>query len=40
LRHDYEIVSDPVVWNVVQEHLPALEAAVWRILERLGADAR
>jgi uncharacterized protein with HEPN domain len=40
LRHDYEIVSDPVVWNVVHEHLPALEAAVRRILERLGTDAR
>lgn len=38
LRHDYEIVSDPVVWNVVQEHLPALEDAVRRILERLGGD--
>jgi uncharacterized protein with HEPN domain len=38
LRHDYEIVSDPIVWNVVHEHLPALEAAVQRILERLGSD--
>ena len=36
LRHDYEIVSDPVVWNVVQEHLPALEGAVRRMLDRLG----
>ena len=40
LRHDYEIVSDPVVWNVVQEHLPALEAAVRRILARLDTDDR
>jgi uncharacterized protein with HEPN domain len=38
LRHDYEIVSDPVVWNVVHEHLPALEGAVRRILDRLGTD--
>jgi uncharacterized protein with HEPN domain len=27
-----------VVWNVVHEHLPALEAAVRRILARLDAD--
>jgi uncharacterized protein with HEPN domain len=40
LRHDYEIVSDPVVWNVVHQHLPALEAAVRRMLERLGSDNR
>jgi uncharacterized protein with HEPN domain len=40
LRHDYEIVSDPVVWNVVHEHLPALEAAVGRILARLDTDGR
>lgn len=38
LRHDYEVVSDPVVWNVVHEHLPALEAAVRRILQRAGSD--
>jgi uncharacterized protein with HEPN domain len=35
LRHDYQIVSDPVVWNVVQEQPPALEAAVERLLARL-----
>jgi uncharacterized protein with HEPN domain len=40
LRHDYEIVSDRVVWNVMREHLPALEAAVRRILERLGTNSR
>jgi uncharacterized protein with HEPN domain len=40
LRHDYEIVADPVVWNVVQQHLPALAAAVRRMLERLGGDDR
>jgi uncharacterized protein with HEPN domain len=40
LRHDYKIVSDPVVWNVVQEHLPALDAAVRRILERLDTNDR
>jgi len=40
LRHDYEIVSDPVVWNVVHEHLPAPEAGVRRILERLESNER
>jgi uncharacterized protein with HEPN domain len=38
LRHDYEIVADPVVWNVLQIHLPPLEAAVRRLLARLAAD--
>jgi uncharacterized protein with HEPN domain len=40
LRHDYEVVSDPVVWNVVHQHLPALEAAVRRMLARLDTDQR
>jgi uncharacterized protein with HEPN domain len=38
LRHDYETVSDPIVWNVVQEHLPELEAAVSRILKGLATN--
>jgi uncharacterized protein with HEPN domain len=33
-------VSDPVVWNVVHERLPALEAAVRRMLTRISADDR
>lgn len=40
LRHDYEIVSDPVVWNVVHEYLPALEAAIQRMPQRLGSRDR
>jgi uncharacterized protein with HEPN domain len=39
LRHEYQIVSDPIVWNIVQEHLPALEAAVRRMLARLDENA-
>lgn len=40
LRHEYEVVSDPVVWNVVHEYLPALESAVQRMLQRLGSRDR
>ena len=36
LRHDYAIVADRVVWNVVPQHLPALAAAVRRMVERFG----
>jgi uncharacterized protein with HEPN domain len=39
LRHEYQIVSDPIVWNIVHEHLPTLEAAVQRILRRLDEHA-
>lgn len=39
LRHDDQIVSDPVVWNVVQEHLRALEAAVGRMLAALDRQS-
>ena len=28
LRHEYHRISDTVIWNVVQHHLPPLRAAV------------
>ncbi len=31
LRHEYHRISDAVIWNVVQEYLPALKAAVTAI---------
>ncbi len=31
LRHEYHRISDTVIWNVVQNHLPALKAAVLSI---------
>ena len=31
LRHEYHRVSDTVIWNVVQEHLPPLKLAVLAI---------
>jgi uncharacterized protein with HEPN domain len=40
LRHDYQIVADPVVWNVVTLHLPPLEAAVRRLLACLDATGK
>lgn len=39
-RHDYQIVSDPVVWNVVQIHFPPLEAAIKRLLTRLDCTSK
>ena len=29
LRHDYQVISNTVVWNVLQIHLPPLEAVIW-----------
>jgi uncharacterized protein with HEPN domain len=37
LRHDYRMVSDPIVWNVVVAHLPPLERAIRRMLAGLDA---
>ena len=31
LRHEYHKTSDPIVWAVVTDHLPALRSAVDRI---------
>jgi uncharacterized protein with HEPN domain len=31
LRHEYHRVSDTVIWNVVQQHLPPLKNAVLAI---------
>lgn len=31
LRHEYHRVSDTVIWNVVQEHLPPLKLAILAI---------
>ena len=36
LRHEYHRVSDPLIWNVVQEHLPPLKAAVSAIVAELN----
>lgn len=35
LRHEYQTISDKVVWNVVHEDLPALKAAVEAIAKTL-----
>jgi len=31
LRHEYHRISDTVVWNVVQQHLPSLKTATLAI---------
>ena len=36
LRHEYHSISDPVIWNVVQKHLPALKTAVSAIERELN----
>lgn len=36
LRHEYHRVSDRLIWNVVQEHLPPLKAAVLAIVAELN----
>jgi uncharacterized protein with HEPN domain len=36
LIHGYAAVSDEVVWDVVQKHLPRLRAEVDRLLEETG----
>jgi uncharacterized protein with HEPN domain len=35
LRHEYHRISDTVIWNVVQEYLPSLRAAVSAIDAKL-----
>jgi uncharacterized protein with HEPN domain len=38
LRHEYHRISDAVVWNVVQQHLAPLKAAVLAIDSQLQED--
>ncbi len=38
LRHEYHRISDTVIWNVVQEYLPPLKAAVLAIEAGLKED--
>jgi len=34
LRHDYEGLSDPILWNVVLDELPRLKMAIQEIAKR------
>jgi uncharacterized protein with HEPN domain len=36
LRHDYEGLSDRLIWNVVIDELPRLKAAIQAIAKRHG----
>src|SRR5262249_11778100 len=36
LRHDYEGLSDRIIWNVVNDELPRLRIAIRAIAERTG----
>jgi uncharacterized protein with HEPN domain len=31
VRHEYHRISDPVIWNAVQQYLPPLRVAVLEI---------
>ena len=35
LRHNYESISDHVVWDIIVTHLDPLEAAIRRMLAAL-----
>lgn len=36
LRHDYEGLSDRIIWNVVLDELPRLKAAIQAISRQAG----
>lgn len=36
LRHDYDSVSDPVLWRVVTDELPRLKQAIGSLQKRIG----
>jgi uncharacterized protein with HEPN domain len=38
LRHEYHRISDRVVWNVIEQHLPPLKAAIAAIEKRIPED--
>ena len=38
LRHEYESVSDEIIWNAVQSHLPPLKEAIKAIERTLPSD--
>jgi uncharacterized protein with HEPN domain len=38
LRHEYESVSDEIIWNIVQNHLAPLKLAIQRIEASLPTD--
>ena len=40
LRHDYAVVSDRVIWDVIVDHLDPLEAAVRQLLARIEGEDR
>ena len=35
LRHDYEGLSDRIIWNVVLDELPRLKKAIQAIVDRI-----
>jgi len=39
LIHGYDIVEDPIVWDVVVNDLPVLHEQVWKLLDEKMGDA-
>ena len=40
LRHDYETISDHVVWDIIENHLDPLEEAAQRLVKAIEAEER
>jgi uncharacterized protein with HEPN domain len=40
LRHDYETISDHVIWDILVTHLDPLEDAARRLLEKVERDEK
>jgi uncharacterized protein with HEPN domain len=38
LRHEYHRISDRVVWNVIEQDLPLLKAAITEIGKRVSEE--
>ena len=38
LRHDYQTISDHVVWDIIVNHLDPLEGAVRRLLAQVEGE--
>lgn len=36
MRHDYDSLSDPIIWRVVTDELPKLKCAIQNIQKRSG----
>ena len=40
LRHDYDVISERMIWDIAQDYLPGLLRDCQRVVEKLEADSR